>query len=162
MKWFKKKLKELRSRFRQWKFKDWWTERAILKVRIQEDILLKRDARERAMIAEVFNDRYCIAERYDKTTEELVPGHPGIFGIPVKQGNRWMCPTCNQIHAPVSHDSLVGLRYPACCEHRAEYKYDKLNKLGTLKRPLGFCGPGGLYRKMLKLGIERRDTVIGS
>lgn len=136
-------------------------ERHIRNLRIHEDILLKRDADERAEIARVFNDRYCTAERYDKSSNADVPGDTGYYGLATKVGFRWMCPTCNQIHAPLRFSFFVGLIYPTCCEHHEGSRNDSLGKLGTLKRPLGMCGPKGLYIKLLRANLERRPSDIG-
>lgn len=35
---------------------------------------------------------------------------------------RWMCPTCNTVHASTSHNFLTGLQYPACCNFGAGHR----------------------------------------
>lgn len=155
-------LLSLYGRLRRWKIKNWWAERTIRNLRIREEILLKRDAVERADIAMVFNLRYCIAVRFDRKEEGHLPGDTGQFGQKVKKGNRWMCPSCNTIHAPVRHESFRGIIYPACCNLREGSRHDDLPNLATLKRPLGMYGWNALSLKLRRAGLEERGEYLGS
>ena len=72
-----------------------------------------RDDRERAAIAKAFNDRYCFRVEYNRNSPRLTG--TAVFGILPRGGNRWMCPWCNSIHAPISCSAFSGLQYPECC-----------------------------------------------
>ena len=65
-----------------------------------------KDAAECFAVASAFNNRYTFRIPYDKKQ----------IGW---DGYRWMCPTCNKIHAPTEYSPFVGIMYPACCEYRS-------------------------------------------
>lgn len=136
------------------KFRAWRKRRYHKRLLTAEQKILKRDKKECARIARAFNLRYVLAARFDTSSNAEVPGDRGEFGLPVYEGNRWMCPSCNRIHAPVRHSFWVGMIYPTCCEYEEGIRHDDLGKLGCLKRPLGWCGMNGLYRKMLAEGLK--------
>jgi len=69
--------------------------------------------KEKAELARRFNDLYCFDKQYVENQERLTG--TAIFGILPKGGNRWMCPTCNKIHAPLNCSVWSGLQYPQCC-----------------------------------------------
>ena len=73
----------------------------------------KRDSEERRAIAKAFNDRYCYRVLYEPDAPPL--GGTAMCGLLPPGGNRWMCPDCNHIHAPVECSVFSGLQYPACC-----------------------------------------------
>jgi hypothetical protein len=67
----------------------------------------------RVLVAKHFNDLYCYGMEYVKSTTRLTGS--GMGGHLPTSGNRWMCPDCNLIHAPVECSVWSGLQYPACC-----------------------------------------------
>ena len=73
----------------------------------------KRDALERSKIAKTFNARYCYRLLYDQKAP-ILPG-TALGGFLPTSGHRWMCPDCNNIHAPTECSFFSGLQYPACC-----------------------------------------------
>lgn len=73
------------------------------------------DARQKAKIARIFNDRYAYCHVYD-TARGVLPQR-NTWLSEVEAGYAWMCPECNRIHNPVAYDGLVGLIYPKCCLH---------------------------------------------
>ena len=79
-----------------------------------------RDDAELRAIAKAFNNRYTYRKTYQSTGKTL-PGK--TYGeLPISDGYRWMCPTCNTIHAPTEVSVWSGLQYPACCEHGAGHR----------------------------------------
>ena len=122
----------------------------------KEKRLIEQDRKEKRLIARVFNERYCIADRHDRTDDSYVDGDLGFFGLRPKKGNRWMCPSCNRIHAPIRNSLWTGLQYPACCEFEEGSRHDDLSKNSCLKRPFGFYGTEGMSFKLEKLGIVSR------
>lgn len=140
--------------------KGWWQDRAQNKLVREYSRIMRRDAKEKAALARLFNNRYMHAERFDKSSNEAVPGSPGACGIPVRQGNRWMCPSCNAIHAPEINSVFSGLIYPACCEFPRSHRWDKMDKIGSLYRPLGMYGPDGLWIRLKRAGLEKLSTHV--
>lgn len=69
--------------------------------------------KEKAELARRFNDIYCFDKQYVPDAERL--SGTAMFNILPRGGNRWMCPTCNAIHAPLSCSVWSGLQYPKCC-----------------------------------------------
>lgn len=129
-------------------------DRKIRDLIVEEQKILRRDAEEKRKIAAAFNDRYCMATVYEKDEPKRDSDKYDGFGILVKRGYRWMCPECNMIHAPLRYCGLGGLIYPRCCSSHEGRRADELGKTGNLQRPLGWCGPDGLYRKMLASGLR--------
>lgn len=86
-------------------------------VRWCERIRLARETRRRDATAYAFNVKHVVNERYDLCDRSIVPGDRDLLGFTVRGGYRWMCPTCNTIHAPIKHSFWIGLIYPSCCEH---------------------------------------------
>lgn len=131
--------------------------KVTLQLKAMERQILKRDARERREIARVFNNRYCMAERYDRSSNNPIPGYGdgGFLFNQMLEGYRWMCPTCNAIHPPVENSFTHGLIYPSCCSHPKGGRIETLDsEIGNLKRPIGWCGPDGLYLKMRRNQVE--------
>lgn len=126
----------------------------ILRLRAEEQKIVDRDRAERAAIALAFNRRYSVAARYDTSSNESVPGDPGAFGLHVKQGYRWMCPTCNALHAPLRNSVFVGLIYPSCCKLPEGSRHLDTPTVFNLFRPIGWCGPSGLYLRLTRAGME--------
>lgn len=120
---------------------------------IFQEVHRKRQLANKAATARKFNNRFCYAERYVEE-DKFIPG-VGVGGSRLRGGYRWMCPGCNALHAPMRHTAFVGLIYPACCAHREGSRYETLGKNGLLKRPLGWAGPDGLYRKLRLAGIDK-------
>lgn len=69
--------------------------------------------KEKAEVARRFNDIYCFDQQYVENAERLTG--TAMFGILPRGGHRWMCPSCNKIHAPLSCSVWSGLQYPSCC-----------------------------------------------
>lgn len=153
------------QRFNHWRkslptFKEWRKQRHRFKLLAEEQRILERDLQEKAAIAMAFNNRYTTGARYDKSCDDPVPGGKNADGgLDVKQGYRWMCPDCNTIHAPLEFSIWTGLQYPACCRYRRGDRNDDIGPHANLKRPKGWCGPGGLFRKFLAEGIEPKAKV---
>lgn len=129
-------------------------DRTMRSLILQEQKILRKDAEEKRKIAAAFNDRYCMATVYVKDEPKRDTDKEDGFDPFVKRGYRWMCPECNVIHAPLRYCGLGGLIYPRCCSSHEGRRADELGKTGNLKRPLGWCGPQGLYRKMLDSGLR--------
>lgn len=64
-------------------------------------------------LAKSFNDLYCFANTYESSDKTL--GGTALYGLLPTDGNRWMCPKCNKIHAPIACSVWSGLQYPRCC-----------------------------------------------
>lgn len=139
------------------RFKEWRKERKIAALQIKATKLRNADAQERREIAQRFNERYVSATPYDKESTGKLPGETGAWGRPVSDGYRWMCPNCNKIHAGLRNSLWVGIIYPKCCTFPEGERFTTLGPRGDLLRPLGFCGPKGLYVKALQLGVELRE-----
>lgn len=85
----------------------------------------RRDAAERAAIAKAFNDRYCYRREYVES-HAFLPGNATCLS-----GYRWMCPSCNQIHAPTECSVWVGLHYPPCCATPAGHRLHAQPRIRT-------------------------------
>lgn len=136
------------------RFKTWRRSRQIAGIRAEEQRIVDRDLRERAAIAAAFNQRYVGGARYDVSSDAAVPGDLGNFGMVMKVGHRWMCPNCNAVHPALRFSMWVGTIFPACCKHPEGSRNNDLRSGFNLKRPLGYCGPGGLYKRLLDAGLE--------
>lgn len=86
---------------------------SVKTVRAQE--FKTKEAKEKAAIAKLFNDRYTYCDTWKKNMGALP--EPGLFGMDIEAGFAWMCPDCNSIHHPVSFSGIDGLHYPACCRY---------------------------------------------
>lgn len=147
-----------------WKerLQQWWSVRYKRRLRRLEARMWSRDRKERQAIARAFNDRYAIAERYDLSSDKSVPGQWNGTPYAHPQGNRWMCPTCNRLHAPVEFNPFTGLHYPTCCEHQAgPCRAEQLGPACDLKRPLGWHGPNALALKFRQVGLEVHTPHYG-
>ncbi len=146
-----------------WKeqIRQWWIRRHERKLRRLETKMWIADRKERQAIARAFNDRYALAERFDLSSDEPVPGEWADTAHSTPQGNRWMCPTCNQIHAPYEFSAFSGLYYPSCCEYPKGPRDDRLGPTSELKRPLGWYGPEGLALKFRRANLEPRRPHYG-
>lgn len=71
------------------------------------------DIEERRAVAKAWNDRYCYRVLHDDLADRLTG--TAMYGLLPRGGNRWMCPDCNRIHAPIGCSVFDGLQYPACC-----------------------------------------------
>jgi hypothetical protein len=78
--------------------------------------------KEMAELARRFNDLYCFNKQFVPNQERLTGS--AMFGILPEGGNRWMCPVCNKIHAPLSCSVWSGLQYPACCKTWEGHRLD--------------------------------------
>lgn len=73
----------------------------------------QQEIAERTAIAKAFNDRYCYRIQHEANAPRL---SGGAYNGPIPMGgNRWMCPECNLIHAPLECNMFSGLQYPRCC-----------------------------------------------
>jgi hypothetical protein len=62
--------------------------------------------------AKEFNDIYTYRKQYVKECGFLAGTS---YGPPIKKGNAWMCPECNQIKLSNKSSVFSGIQYPACC-----------------------------------------------
>jgi hypothetical protein len=162
MKKLLQRVKKWPDQIKQWpqQFKEWRTSRERLELLLEEVKILERDRKERAHIAHVFNYRYATGTVYDKTRKgEKMPGDKGDWDRELPMGFKWMCPDCNQLHDPLRFSHFTGIIYPACCETREGSRNDDLGDGANLKRPIGWCGPDGLFRKMLSAGMKPQSRA---
>lgn len=132
-----------------------WLQRwRVYWLRRRERHMWLKDLAERQAIAQAFNARYVAAERHDCSDDSPVKGDPGDCGIAIPQGNRWMCPTCNAVHAPLSNSVFSGLQYPACCVYATGPRTSGLGRYGYHLRPIGWYGPYGLFKRFLHAGLR--------
>jgi hypothetical protein len=83
-------------------------------------------AAERKKVAAAFNNIYTYRYRYDKSSNERLPG-TGMYGFTAESGYAWMCPKCNKIHLASGCTGMTGVQYPACCDHREGHRlYDNI------------------------------------
>ena len=80
---------------------------------------ISRNIRQKAKIAEVFNQRYTYRTRLIENSPLLPSSELGNGSAPSayspKGGYAWMCPDCNKVHMAVSWNGLTGIEYPPCC-----------------------------------------------
>lgn len=102
-----------------------WDDRQA-RLRLAEELRKKEverqaDFQERHDISEAFNHRYVFKHPYPGAVEASIPEKTAqvVCGRRGDGARRWMCHTCNKIHAPTHYSLLVGLCYPACCGNQA-------------------------------------------
>ena len=86
----------------------------------KENRINKKDAKNKALIAKLFNDRYTYKNIYVKGMPVLIGS--AMWGILPSNGNAWMCPDCNHIYHPTECSVFTGLQYPKCCKTPAGHR----------------------------------------
>lgn len=115
--------------------KDWLDRMAEERKKAKEKKLKELKKAERAQVAKVFNDYFC----YNNAFVEDAPHLEGtVYGFGyAKAINRWMCPDCNNIHAPVAVSVFDGIHYPKCCNtafgNRLSHGIDMKKLLSKMK-----------------------------
>ena len=84
----------------------------------------KADAKDRARLAKLFNDRYCYRNLYVPDAPRLESG-TAMYGIMPSSGNAWMCPECNHVWMVQSCSAFSGLQFPSCCGTPQGHRLDQ-------------------------------------
>ena len=89
----------------------------------REEREAEAESREKAKIAQAFNNRYTFRKVWDES-KPMMPDE-GMFGCHASGGYAWMCPECNKIHYPTGLSGISGLQYPRCCSTGAGHRLDE-------------------------------------